>query len=98
MELSEALLEQKIHIVGMLRSNQGKPPEIKNPSTMARHDVVAKNNRKVTVLVWKDKLVVKAISTKHDDSLCTITRKKGGHGEMETVEKPVCICKYNQHM
>ena len=24
--------------------------------------------------------------------------KKGGHGEMETVEKPVCICEHNQYM
>ena len=98
-ELSEALLEQNIHTVGTLRSNRGEPPEIRNPSTMARHDVVAKNNGKVTVLAWKDKRVVKAISTKHDGSLCTISRrKKGGHGEMETVEKPVCICEYNQYM
>ena len=98
-ELSEALLEQKIHTVGTLRSNRGEPPEIRNPSAMARHDVVAKNNGKVTVLAWKDKQVVKAISTKQDGSLQTISRrKKGGHGEMENIEKPVCICKYNQYM
>ena len=98
-ELSEALLEQKIHTVGTLRSNRGKPPEIRNPSAMKRHEVVAKNNGKVTVLAWKDKRVVKAISTKHDGSLRTISRrKKGGHGEMENIEKPVCICEYNQYM
>ena len=98
-ELSEALLEQKIHTGGTLQSNRGEPPEIRNPSAMARHDVVAKNNGKVTVLAWKDKRVAKAISTKHDGSLQTISRrKKGGHGEMENIEKPVCICEYNQYM
>ena len=51
------------------------------------------------VLAWKDKRIVKAISTKHDSSVVSISRrKKGGHGAMEEVQKPVCICDYNQHM
>ena len=98
-ELSENLLEKKIHTVGTLRSNRGEPSEIRNPCNMARHDVIARDNGKVMVLAWKDQRVVKAISTKHDDTLRTIQRrKKGGHGAMEDVEKPACICDYNEHM
>ena len=81
-ELSEALLEQNIHTVGTLRSNRGEPPEIRNPSTMARHEVVAKNNGKVTVLAWKDKRVVMAISTKHDgSSMYYVEEKKVAMGK-----------------
>ena len=98
-ELSEALLAQNIHTVGTLRCYRGEPPEIRNPQNIARHDVIARGNGKVMVLAWKDKRIVKAISTKHDSSVVSISRrKKGGHGAMEEVQKPVCICDYNQHM
>jgi len=51
------------------------------------------------VLSWKDKRLVKFISTKHDASMVTIQRtKKSGHGEMEQVKKPACICNYNENM
>ena len=51
------------------------------------------------VLSWKDKRLVKFISTKHDVSMVTIQRrKKGGHSEMEQVKKPACICNYNKNM
>ena len=41
----------------------------------------------------------KAISTKHDSFVISITRwKKGGGGVKEEVEKPVTICDYNEHM
>ena len=66
---------------------------------MARHDVIARDNGHVMVLAWKDRRIVKAISTKHDSSVISITRwKKGGGGVMEEVEKPVAICDYNEHM
>ena len=98
-ELSEDLLEQKVHTIGTLRSNRGEPSEIRNPSNLARHEVIAKDNGKVMVLSWKDQRIVKALSTKHDATLVTIQRrKKGGHGAMENVEKPACICDYNEHM
>ena len=53
----------------------------------------------MTVLAWKDKRIVKAITTKHDDSMVSVTRrKKGGHGERELIQKLVCVCNYNKHM
>ena len=66
---------------------------------MRAGDVIARDNGKVLVLAWKDKRVVKAISTKHDASTTTVTRrKKRGGGVMEEVSKPTCIVDYNKHM
>ena len=98
-ELSEFLLTAQVHTVGTLWRNRGSPPEIDNPQNMARHNVIARDNGHVMVLAWKDKRIVKAVSTKHDSSVISITRqKKGGGGVMEEVEKPVAICDYNEHM
>ena len=97
--LSEALLEKKVHTVGTLRGNRGEPPELKRRSAMAQHDVNAMDNGKVVVMAWKDKRVVKAITTKHDASKCTIhRRKRGGQGQIEAVQKPSAIDDYNKHM
>ena len=75
-ELSEFLLTAQVHTVGTLRKNRGSPPEINNPQNMARHDVIARDNGHVMVLAWKDRRIVKAISTKHDNSVISITRRK----------------------
>ena len=97
--LSEFLLDQKVYTVGTLRRNRGEPPEIRDPGRMNSGDVVARDNGKVLVLAWKDKRVVKAITTKHDASMTTVARpKKRGRGEMEQVSKPACIVDYNKHM
>ena len=73
-ELSEFLLTAQVHTVGTLRKNRGSPPEINNPQNIARHDVIARDNGHEMVLAWKDKRIVKAISTKHDSSVVSITR------------------------
>jgi len=66
---------------------------------MRAGDVIARDNGKVHVLAWKDKRVVKAISTKHDASTTTITRRiKRGGGATEEVSKPACIVDYNKYM
>ena len=102
-ELSEELLGVKVHTVGTLRSHRGEPVDIRNAKSgrpkMKVGDSLAVDNGKVMVVAWKDKRVVTALSTKHDGSLSTITRrKKRGHGETEQVLKPRCIIEYNQHM
>ena len=43
-------------------------------------DIIARDNSKVLVLAWKDKRVVKAISTKHDASTTMVTRRKSAVG------------------
>ena len=98
-ELSEALLAQKIHTIGTMRCHRVNPNEIGNSQNLVRHNIIARSNGKVTVLAWKDKRIVKAITTKHDNSMVSVTRrKKGGHGDIEQIQKPVCVCDYNKHM
>jgi len=97
--LSESLLDKKVHTVGTLRKHRGEPLEIWEPGRMRSGDVTARDNGKVMVLAWNDKRVVKAISTKHDALMTTITRrKKHGCGAMEQISKPVCIVDYNKNM
>jgi len=43
---------------------------------MRAGDIIARDNGKVLILAWKDKRVVKAISTKHDASTTTVIRRK----------------------
>ena len=98
-ELIEALLVQKIHTIGTMRCHRVNPNKIGNSQNLVRHNIIARSNRKVTVLAWKDKRIVKAITTKHDNSMVSVTRrKKGGHGDIEQIQKPVCVCDYNKHM
>ena len=94
-ELSEFLLNKKIHTVGTLPSNRGEPNETKNLGSMAKHEVIAKNNGKVTVLAWKDKRKIQAITTKHNGTLHTISKQKKDQVE---VKKPICICECNEYM
>ena len=66
---------------------------------MRRDEVIARDNGKVMVLSWKDRRIVTAISTKHNDAAVPITRrKKGGNGEFEIIMKPEVIVDYNKHM
>ena len=97
--LSELLLSKKIRTIGTLRSNRGESPELRKVGNMQRHDVKAYDNGKVCVMAWKDKRIVKAITTKHDDSVCPISRIiRGAHGQTETVSKPCAIVDYNKNM
>ena len=80
-ELSEALLAQKIHTVCTLRCNRGEPSEIRNAKRLSRHDVIARDNGKVMVLAWQDKQIVKAITTKHNNGFITMQRRKEGRAK-----------------
>ena len=79
-ELSEELLDAKVHTVGTLRSNRGEPPKIRSAKTttpkMKAGETVSVDNEKVMVIPWKDRRVVTASSTKHNGSLAAITQEK----------------------
>ena len=80
LELSEKLLGVKVHTVGTLRSYRGEPADICNikvgKSKMKVENFLSMDIGKIMVGAWKDKRVVTALSTKHDGSICVITRKK----------------------
>ncbi|XP_064637143.1 piggyBac transposable element-derived protein 4-like [Lineus longissimus] len=103
-ELSEELLNTyQVHTCGTLRKNRGEPVEIRQVGDrghiIPRFDTVSRSNGTVMVLAWQDKRTVRMVSTKHDKSTVEVERfKKGGHGEKEKIQKPVCITEYNAHM
>jgi len=72
--LSEFLLEHKVYTIGTLSSHRGEPCKICDLDRMSTGDVIARKNGKVLVLAWKDKRVVKVISTKHNASMTMIAR------------------------
>jgi len=97
--LSEYLLANQVHTVGALNADRGEPPVVRNPVRMNTGDVVSRDNGKVLVLAWKNKRIVKAITTKHDASVTFVSRRKRkGGGQLEWVSKPVCIVDYNRYV
>ena len=84
---------------GTLRVNRhGVPPEMKND--LAKGDVccVAIDDSMVA-LEWADKRRVSMLSTVHDDSIVTKTRKtQYVQGGCEEIRKPSMSEKYNQYM
>ena len=52
-ELSETLLERNIYTFGTLRSFRDKPPEIRKLENLAKHGMLAKDNGKAVVMVYK---------------------------------------------
>ena len=52
-KLSKKLLERKIHTVGTLCSFRGEPPEIRKPENLVSHELLAKDNGKVVVMVYE---------------------------------------------
>ena len=56
---------------------------------MKAADSLSVDNGKVVVVAWKNRRVVTALSTKHDENLGVITRKKKGHDETEKIVKPL---------
>ena len=59
---------------------------------MKSGDVITRDNAKVMVLAWKDKRIVKVISTKHSASVSFVTRrKKKGGGQMEKVKNQIAL-------
>uniref|UniRef100_A0A667ZA88 PiggyBac transposable element-derived protein domain-containing protein n=1 Tax=Myripristis murdjan TaxID=586833 RepID=A0A667ZA88_9TELE len=84
--LSKHLLDLKIHVCGTLRKNKGEPPRI------MRH------NDSVMVLAWRDKKIVKMITTFHENNMEDIQVWQRGHKGKVRVQKPACIVEYNKAM
>lgn len=89
--LAHSLNARSTHLVGTLRKNRkGNPPEVVN-AKLQKGQVAAKmSNTNVMILKWKDKRDVLMISTKHDDSLVTVTRRRG------EIRKPAVVVDYNK--
>ena len=98
-DLFTELREQGFGACGTVRINRrGLPPDIKK--NLAKGDVcsVAMDNSMVA-LKWADKRQVSMLSTLHDDSMVTKTRRtRLAEGGREEVRKPVMVEQYNKYM
>ena len=94
------LLSLQIHSAGTLRVNRGEPPSIREVTTsdLAVGERRARHNNTVMVLAWRDKRIVRMISTFHQDEMTTIEVRQKGHSERVPQRKPASVIEYNQYM
>ncbi|KAM3842484.1 piggyBac transposable element-derived protein 4-like [Diretmus argenteus] len=94
------LLSLKIHSAGTLRVNRGEPPSIRGVSNaqLAVGDRLARHNDVAMVLAWRDKRIVRMISTFHQDDMKTVAVREKGQSVRIPQLKPACIVEYNQFM
>lgn len=91
-DLATELLKRSTHLVGTLRSNRKNNPIEVIKKKLKRGEVIAKQcNKGITVLKWKDKRDVLAISTKHSAAMVKTTNKFKSE-----VIKPKLILDYNK--
>ncbi|CAL9704079.1 unnamed protein product [Knipowitschia caucasica] len=98
--LCEQLLEAKTNVCGSLRDNRGEPRmirEVKKSALGAGGRVVC-NNKKVMVVAWQDKKLVKMVTTCHQDDMKSVDVWKSGHREKVTLMKPACVVAYKASM
>jgi hypothetical protein len=95
--LAETLLDRKVRVCGTMRTKRGIPRDLvweakdlrKGQSVLWRKD-------DVMVQVWKDKRLVRMISTTHDTTLVN-TGRKDRKINLE-LRKPYCVVQYNKFM
>ena len=61
-------------------------------------DTVAAQNGDCMVLAWRDKRVVKVISTMHNDEIVNVHVWQHGQREHVAMQKPKCVVDYNKSM
>ena len=98
--LSEKLLELGTHTCGTLRVDRGEPLIISRATTsnMKVGDVVARHKNDIMCLAWRNKRIVRMVSTIGDNKMIQITVRKRGLPDGEQKEKPHCIVLYNASM
>ena len=73
-------MKGKVHTVGTMRIKRGEGEDVhlagNKEDKLARAESVVQDNGKVMTICWMDKKPVRALSTKHDDSMVQISRKR----------------------
>ena len=88
--LSERLLQLGTHTCGTLRVDRGEPKAISKVTTsnMEVGDVVVRHKNDIMCLAWRDKRIVRMISTIGDD----VTVRKRGHPDGVPKKSPTVLC------
>lgn len=92
LNLANALLENETHLVGTLRCNRVKLPEV-TKSKLKPGQIIGKENLNgVVVAKWRDKRDVTMLSTRHNITMADTGKKNRNN---ETIMKPKIIIDYN---
>ena len=99
-KLSARLLENNTHVCGTMRKYRGEPLQIRNVSNaeLNKGDVIAQQSDSVMCLAWRDKRIVKMISTCHTNTMTEVHVRQRGHRDRVVVQKPTCVVDYNKSM
>lgn len=92
LNLANELLEKKTHLIGTLRSNRVKLPDVTKAKLQPAQIVGKENSNGIVVAKWRDKRDVTMLSTRHDISMVDTGKK---NRKNESVLKPKIIIDYN---
>ena len=97
-DLCKRLLTLGFGSCGTVRVNRkGLPPF--STKKMKKGEVITFHDGQLTGVKWMDKHPVAVLSTIHDDSMTTITRRtRSSLGSAETISKPTIITEYTKFM
>jgi hypothetical protein len=95
--LAENLLKHNIRVCGTMRPNRGIPKDLeKEAKGLKKGQPSFRRKGDVLVQVWKDKRLVRMISTIHDSE--HVHTGKKDQKTNEEICKPNCVVQYNKYM
>ena len=96
-KLAETLLDRNMRVCGTMRANRGIPRDLEwEGKRLNRVQSAFRREGDVMVQVWKEKRLVRMISTTHDATIVN-TGRKDKKTNME-IKKPYAIVQFNKFM
>ena len=98
-DLCRRLLENGFGSCGTVRTNRRGIPKTFREKKLKKGEVTTYNDGQILGLKWMDKRPVAVLTTIHDNSMMTITRRtRSSEQGTQTIQKPTVIEKYNTYM
>jgi hypothetical protein len=94
--LAENLLKHNIRVCGTMRPNRGIPKDLEEAKGLMKRQSCFRRKDDVLVHVWKDKRLVRTISTIHN--LEHVYTGKKDRKTNEEMSKLKCVVQYNKYM
>ena len=90
--LARELLKRKTHLVGTVRTNRKMlPADVTGAKLKVGETVARQSSDGIVIQKWRDRRDVLTLSTKHDDTMVTVSRRRA------TVLKPAMVVYYNHN-
>ena len=97
--LFRELLGKGFAACGTSRKNRRGIPASMRDTTLRRGEVISSVDDSILALKWKDKRDVLMLSTYHNSSMVTKSRRsRAAEGGVEDIQKPQVVEDYNQNM